>query len=216
MLYALIILVAGIALVLLLNLRIRIDLDRDRRLVFLGLGRSGPEIDFATRTGAVRLFGVRVKSFELGRAKKKAAVPAVPTEEKKAVKKPKRERPLKDVLAVAPRCVCAAVGYLIDLWKSIVVEELEGRVEAGFDSPDLTGQVYGYYQAALAAVPGVAGRFAWVPDWTGPSLSGSMRLTVALPLHRLALRTLVLMCKLPLRELIKLAIGKKKGVQDGQ
>ncbi len=216
MLYALLILVAAIALVLLLNLRIRVVLDRDHRLVFLGLGRSGPEMDLATRKGVVKLFGIRIKSFELRRAKKKPAAPVVPTEEKKAVKKPKRERPLRDVLTVAPRCARATVSYLIDLWKSVLIEELEGRVEAGFDSPDLTGQVYGYYQAALAAVPGVVDRLAWVPDWTGPSFSGSMRLTVALPLRRLLYRTTVLICKLPLRELIKLAIGKKKGVQDGQ
>jgi hypothetical protein len=216
MLYALIILVAAIALVLFLNLRIRIVLDRDHRLVFLGLGHSGPEVDFATRTGTVRLFGTRTKSFKLKRAKKKPAEPKLPTEEKKAAKKPKRERPLRDILSVAPRCARAAIGYLIDLWKSMAVEELDGRIEGGFDSPDLTGRVYGYYQAALAAAPGVTGRLAWVPDWTGPSFSGSLHLTVALPLHRLAFRTIVLICKLPLRELIKLAIGKKKGVQDGQ
>jgi hypothetical protein len=105
-------------------------------------------------------------------------------------------------------------GYFVSILKSVAVEEAQGEIEAGFDEPDITGRVFGYYQAALGMVPSVVGRVAFVPDWTGASFSASMRLSLALPLYKLIWRTLVLIARLPLRELVKLAIGKKRGDED--
>ena len=107
-------------------------------------------------------------------------------------------------------------SFSAGILRNIAIEEAQGEIRAGFDSPDLTGIAFGYYSAAAAAVPAMAGRLRFTPDWQGPSFAGKARLTVALPLYRLAARTIVLLFRLPLREMIKVAIGKKKGGQDGQ
>ncbi|MCK4632411.1 MAG: hypothetical protein KAT79_04020 [candidate division Zixibacteria bacterium] len=214
MTYLFLILIAVAVSLLLLRLRVRVALESDRRVIFVGLGRSGPEFDFAAKEGRFKLLGRSVRSFTLG-GKKKAA--GKKKSEKKAARKKRsaRVRSWRDMVRIGPSVVAASWSFLLDLLRSAVIEELEGEIEAGFDSPDLTGRAFGYYQAALATVPGVAGRFAYVPDWSGASFGGSLRLAIALPLYKLVFRMIILIVRLPLRELIKLAIGKKKGGQDG-
>ncbi|MFH1373449.1 MAG: hypothetical protein ABII79_06630 [bacterium] len=215
MITALLILVVVVAAVCLLNLRIRFELSEDRRLLFVGLGRTGPELDFAVSRGVFRLAGIRVKTFTIGERK--------PSKPKKKPEKPHREKPpkkatrsLRDILRVGSKCLQPLGSFLIGILKSVAVERLEGQIEGGFESPDLTGRVFGYYQAALAVAPGVVGRVRFIPDWTGASFGGTARVAVALPLYKLLARTAVLIYRLPLRELIRLAIGKKKGEQDVQ
>jgi hypothetical protein len=106
------------------------------------------------------------------------------------------------------------ISYLKIIVKSLAVEELQGEIEGGFDSPDLTGRAFGYYRAVLGAVPALAGHFRYYPVWTGAVFSGSLRLAVVLPLYKMLYRTLLLVFRLPLRKIIKVAIGTKKGEQD--
>ncbi len=214
--YALLILLSIIITFLLLNVRIRFILGDGKKLLFVGLGRSGPELDFAHRVGSIKLFGFKLKSFDIDKEKKKKPRKIKEkTRKVKAVKPPKRrKRSPRDFLRLLPRCVGPLWSYLVSVLKAAIVEELEGQVEGGFDRPHLTGAIFGYYQAALAAVPGVVGRVQYIPDWIGPSFSGAARLSVAIPVRKLLIRTAVLMYRLPLRDLLKLAIGKKKGVSD--
>jgi hypothetical protein len=207
-----------LAAICLLRLRVRFELGTDRRLLFVGLGRSGPEFDFVRRVQSFKLFGRTIKSAPMRKPDEKAAPkPEKPAEadDKRTEKKSKRVRPWHEVIGIIPKCTGALQRYSFGLLKSVVVEELDAQIEAGFEQPDLTGQLFGYYQAALAAVPSVVGRVQYQPDWTGASFAGSARLAVALPLYRLLYRTFLLICQLPLRRLIKLAIGKKRGGQDG-
>ncbi len=221
MLYLLLILLALFIAFLLLNIRVRFQLSDGRKLLFVGVGRSGPEFDFTCKAGSIMLFGVKVKSFEIRKEKKKKRKEAEEKARKAKVAKPpkpsKRIRvSLRDIYRVGPKCIGPLWAYTVSLLKAVAVEEVEGQVEAGFDSPHLTGAVFGYYQAALAAVPGVVGRVQFIPDWIGPSFSGAARVSVAIPVYKLLLRTIILTYRLPLRDLIKLAIGKKKGVSDVQ
>ena len=221
MLYLLLILLVLFIALLLLNIRVRFQLSDGRKLLFVGLGRSGPEFDFAGKAGSIMLFGMKVKSFEIDRVKKKKRKETKEKTRKAKVAKPpkppKRSRAsLGDIYRVGPKCIGPMWAYIVGLLKAVVVEELEGQVEGGFDSPHLTGAVFGYYQAALAAVPGVVGRVQFIPDWIGPSFSGAARVSVAIPVYKLLLRTIMLTYRLPLRDLLKLAIGKKKGVSDVQ
>lgn len=218
MLYILLILLLFAA-ILLLNVRVRFILSDSKKLLFVGVGRSGPEFDFLGRIGSVKLFGVKIKSFEIGKEKKRKEREAeAETKEAKAAepsKPPKWARvSLRDLYRIGPKCIKPLWAYLVSVLRAVVVEKLEGRVQVGFDSPDLTGAVFGYYQAALAAMPGVVGRLRYVPDWTGPSFRGAGRVSVAIPVYKLLLRTMVLTYRLPLRDLLKLAIRKKKGVSD--
>ena len=200
-----------LAAICLLRLRLRFELGSDRRLLFVGLGRSGPEYDFVRRIQSFMLFGQRIKSTPM----KKVEKAAEPKPEAQPREKARRVRPFGDILKAVPDVSRALWRYSIELLKSIAVEELEADVEAGFYEPDLTGQLFGYYQAALAAAPSVVGRVRFTPDWIGASFAGQARVAVALPLYRLLYRTLILIGQLPLRRLIKLAIGKKRGGQDG-
>jgi len=206
-----IILALLLAAICLLRLRLRFELGSDRRLLFVGLGRSGPEYDFVRRVQSFKLFGRCIKSTPM----KKVDKAAEPKPEAQPRKKAKRVRPFGDILRAVPEVSRALWRYTIGLLKSVMIEELEADVQAGFYEPDLTGQLFGYYQAALAAAPSVVGRVHYTPDWTGASFAGQARVAVALPLYRLLYRTLILICQLPLRRLIKLAIGKKRGGQDG-
>ena len=197
-----------------LRLRVRFELAENRRLLCLTIGRSGPEIDLSTRQGSLRLFGREIGKFKL--KEKKPEVKRAEVKEKPPPEKAKRTRSLRDILRVLPQCAKPLGVYLITLLKATAVEELEGEIKAGFAQPDLTGMTFGYYQAALAAVPSVVGRIDYIPDWDGASFSGSARISVALPLYRLIYRTVILLVRLPLRKLVKLAIGEKKGAEDGK
>lgn len=224
-------LIIGIVLVLagaLLALRLRVRFEiagSERRLLFVSLGRSGSEFDFSRKSGTVHLFGRGVKSFEIGKKKSERPDKKVKRDEQKRARaakkkaeaaKPKRKRSLRAALQVLPQCAKALWTYGIGLIKAAIVEEAEGEIQAGFEQPDITGKMFGYYQAALAAVPSVAGRVRYYPDWSGASFAGSMRVAVAIPLYKLIWRTTVLVVHLPVMKLIKLAIGKKEGVQDGK
>ncbi len=223
MLYLFIAIIVLLAALLLARLRLRLEISDDRKLLFIGVGRTGPELDFRTRRGVVRLFGYRTGQFVLARGEK-----SVKEQIKKAVKgeepeaadakkaKPKRKRSLKEIAAIVPQSLRALGSYLLGLMQAAIVEQAEGEIEAGFDSPHLTGQMFGYYQAALGAAPALLGRVAYTPDWSGASFSGSVRCAVAWPVYRLLWQTTLLVFRLPVTKIVKLAIGTKEGVQDGK
>ena len=212
MLYILSAIVIIVVAVMLLRFRIRLDLSKERRLLFVGLGRTGHEHDFASGRGKLRLFGLNIKSIKAEKEKPKAK--PKPAKKPKKKKKITRQRSIADILRVVPAVGRAVTGYMYSLLKSLIVEKLEGEIQAGFETPDLTGQAYGFYQAALGSVPSIGGRLKFIPDWEGQSFNGAAKVSVAIPLYRVFVRTVVLIFRLPLRDLIKLAIGKKKGDQD--
>jgi hypothetical protein len=223
MIYLLIAIIVLLGALLLARLRLRLEISDDRKLLFVGLGRTGPEYDFRTGRGVFRLFGFRTREFVLARGKKsvkeeiKEAVRQEKAEEAKTKKaKPKRKRSIKDIAAIVPQSLKALGRYLLGLMKSAVVEQAEGEIEAGFEEPHLTGQLFGYYQAALGVAPSLVGRVAYVPDWSGASFSGAVRCAVAWPVYRLAWQTTLLVFRLPVTKIVKLAIGTKEGVQDGK
>jgi hypothetical protein len=212
MLYILLLIVLALFAFMLLRIRIRFEFSKDSSLLFVGLGRSGPELDLRRKTGVVKLFNVRLIRFEIAKDKKRK-LPKVGKKKQKPQKtapKKIRKRSPRDIINVARKSIKPLWTYTINLLKTVAVEELEGRVEAGFEQPHLTGALFGYYQAALAAVPSVVEKVQYVPDWTGASFRGSCKVAMALPLYELLGRTAVLVIRLPLRDIIKLAIGKKK------
>lgn len=215
MLYIVLTIVIVAVAVLMLRLRLSLLVSRRQQLLFVGLGRTGPEFDLGARRGAIKICGLKVKDLKAeDRAEAKEKPKKKP--EKKEKKPSRRERRMLDVLRLIPAVGKAAWGYVLSMLRSVSMEYLEGEIDAGFESPDMTGTVFGYYQAALGVVPSVAGRFRFRPDWDGPSFDGNFRASFALPLYALVWNTIVFVFKLPLREIIKVAIGKKKGGQSGQ
>ncbi len=71
------------------------------------------------------------------------------------------------------------------------------------------------YYSTVSVVPSIEKNFKYYPDWNNESLQGSLRGAIAIPIYKIIQITSVLLVQLPLRELIKLAIGKKEGGQDG-
>jgi hypothetical protein len=209
-------LLAGAALFSLLRIRVRAELGTDVRYVFVGLGRSGARLDFVGRRREYRLFGLTVKRRSLDREKPPAEKKAAKSREPEKPAKEKRPVPWRDILQLVPQVGRALRDYLIGLARSLIVEQLEAEIEAGFDQPDLTGKAFGYYQAALAAAPGVVGRLQYRPVWDRAAFSGSGRVTVALPLYRLLGRTAQFIWRLPLRALWKITIGSKRGDRNEQ
>ena len=211
MLYVLLILVVLAVSVLMLHLRLCLEYSDNRRLLFVGLGRSGPEIDFVSRRVRVRLCGIPIGSVALTGKQEPAT-----TAEKKQVAGPRQTK--KNIgawLAVLPQTAAALWRYIVGLLRATVIEQAEGEIRGGFDTPDVTGQVYGCYQAALAAVPAVAGRIRYTPDWTGASFAATMRLRASLPMYRLAWSTLVLLWELPIVKIVRLVRNDRKGVRNG-
>ncbi len=220
MFYLLLAFIALFIAVSLLRLRLRFEFSPQSRILFIGLGHSGPQVDFIRKEGMLRICGLNLGRFAFGRRKEKL-VSARERRERlgkppKKAKRP-RTRPARDIVRVGRQCLHPAWHYAVGLLRSTVVEELHGRVEGGFGSPDVTGMAYGYYQAALAAVPQLVARVDYIPVWVGPFFNGSGKIAVALPLYKLVGRTVQLLWRLPLREIIKLAIGnKQKGESDVQ
>jgi len=198
-----------------LRIRFRAEFNADNRIIFFGLGRSGPEIDFIAGVGRFRLF-----NYELG----KFAVKRVPRNFSEAgdfAGTIRREAKLREKTAgqawsIFKRSLKPLYNFFVSLFKATVIEEMKAEVAGGFDDPALTGSTFGYYQAAIGAVPALAGRVNYYPDWMGASLSGSFKMSVALPLYRLVGSFIRLLWQLPLREIAKMAIGKKKGASDGE
>ena len=213
---ALTIVIVLFAAFLLVRLRVRVEISPERRTLFVGLGRTGPEVDFINREIRIRLSGFSVKRFSLDHPERHAKIVApekrlTPRAAKDT--KPSRRRSVSMALQALPQGLNAMWKYFVGLLKATIIERAEGEIEAGFSAPHITGQVYGCYQMALAAVPALAGRFQFVPVWTGPSFSGRLNVCIAWPVYRLAWQTALLVWRLPKRKLYKLAIGEKKGVQ---
>lgn len=222
---------------LLLRVRIRLQVEKDRRVLFFGLGRSGSELDFLSDEIRIKLAGLTIKVMS-SEAVKPASTPAGAPKTRaprafrlrtKLWRKSKREfTRLRDgvlaasggtvtELAKATRTVIKAVFlFIVDIVRDSRLEEFQARVEGGFDSPDLTGQAYGYYCALAGALPTSAGRVQFVPDWTGASLSGSARVSIAIPLYLLIYRTVRFLLRLPIKTIIRMARLKNEGGSDVQ
>lgn len=207
---------------LMLRLRLRCQIGEGQRLLFIGLGRSGVELDWSEKTGRILLFGLRLRQFELD---KKRVVKKVsdkkPKPEKikkiKRTKKTKRIRPIQDILLVLKSSFGPIWRWIISVLRATRFEELNGDIKGGFEAIDLTGQAYGYYHALVGAVPALSGRVKYYPDWEGVSFEANFRASLVVPLYSLVGRTIVLVLRLPLRKIINLAIGRKKvGNPNGQ
>jgi len=212
MIYILTILLIIVIAVMLLNIRIKAIWSSTRKWFFVGLGRTGIEFDVILKKGVFKLAGIPIRRFDTISDKEKKIRKL--SSQKKATDKPapsRRQRSWRLALQILPKCSKELISYFVNILKTLVIEELEAELEGGFDSPDMTGTAFGYYQAALAAVPSIFSRIRYVPDWTSASISGSARLSIAMPLYKFIWRTVVLIWRLPLRKVFKLAIGTKKG-----
>lgn len=215
MMYAVLILVVLVVGVLILRIRVRLELSDDTRVLFVGLGRSGPEFDFAAQRGILKLFGIRIKAFSLEKKAKVEPSEIPDVEEIQKVAKKKRPKPdWRQVLEIVPKVATASFRYLARLVRGVIIEQAEGTIRAGFEEPDVTGQVYGYYQCLAGAIPGLAGHLTYVPVWDEPTFSGRARFTAALPLYRLAWATVRLLVDLPIRKLYRVFIGSKRGADN--
>ncbi len=201
-----------ITLTLLLKIRLKLHLEDTLKTVFFGLGRSGLAYNFISKRFSIQLLGKKLKEISSEKTtEKKSKV----TKTVKKSDKPKRVRPIKDILQLIPKSSKALYNYTISLLKSVIVEELEGQISGGFDSPDITGQLFGYYQAAYYAVPSVVGRVQYQPNWTEASFDANLRASVAIPLYKIMYRSIILFFSLPLRDIIKITIGRKERSHDG-
>lgn len=203
-----------IFLTLLLKIRLKLQLEDTHKTAFFGLGRSGISYDFLSKQLSLFFIGKKLKTLQK-ESKPTETIKVEKKKEKKSTEKPKRIRPLKDMLQLIPKSSKALFKYTVSLLKSVVIEELEGEIHAGFDSPDITGTVFGYYQAAFAAVPSVVGRLKYYPDWTDASFNANLRASVAIPLYKILYRSIILFFSLPLRDIIKITIGRKERSHDG-
>jgi len=208
--------------VLLMRVRIRLEQSVHRGTLFFGLGRSGLLFDFRVRQLSLRLFGLRLKSFSLRPRTPEPSAPQAPpsqtgapqagrTVSRATVKRRRRLPALGDLWQLLSRSAGAFADFFFGLLADAIVEQADGEVVAGFESPHLTGQIYGCYQAALAIAPSVVGRIGFVPVWTGPTFDGSFRLAVAWPVYRLGWRAIKLVVRLPIRTIVRMAISSREG-----
>lgn len=212
---------------LMLRLRLRCRIGEGERLLFIGLGRSGIELDWSEKTektGWIMLFGWRLKRFDLDKELLKKKVSD--REGKPELSKPrekKRPRDVKEILAVFSSSLVPLWRWLVALLRATEFEELQGDIKGGFEAIDLTGQAFGYYHALVGAVPALSGRVNYYPDWEGRSFEAKVKASLVMPLYSLVGRTTQLVFRLPLRKIIILAIGRRKkekkekvGNPDGQ
>jgi hypothetical protein len=204
---------------LFVRLRVRLEISRESRQLFVGLGRTGAEFDFAAKRLRVRVCGLCLRTVGLRpvsrpavfrRAKKEKEVKWPSASKKKS----RRRRSWRDLSAFLPRFARGSWRYLLDLAGDAIVERAEGTINAGFERPDLTGLAFGWYQAAVGCAPALAGRVAYVPDWTGASFDGSLRLSIAWPVYRMIHRTAAWLVWIRVVKIILWSIGTKEGGRD--
>lgn len=213
--YVLTVIALFIVAVLLLRIRLRAHIGSEHRWLFVGLGRSGVHADFVHNQLTLRWAGLNVYQRPLT-IEKKPPSPEPPSTPKEPEKKPspRRHISISEVMDLLRRSRGAIWTYIVGLLRAVTVEQLEAEIEAGFDQPHVTGQVFGYYQAALATVPSVVGRVNYLPDYTGSSFSGALKASIALPLYKWLYRSIVLLWQLPLKDIVRMTIGSNKGEQD--
>ncbi|NOY89222.1 MAG: hypothetical protein GXO93_07540 [FCB group bacterium] len=205
MLYLLAILLIVLALLLISKIRIKAIIKPDGKTLFVGLGHIGTEYDFISKKSVFKIFKLKIKL-----RKKIEKIKKTPKTKPKAKKKKITWNFIKQMAKHSQ----AIWQYLSSLVKSVTIEKLEGKIVGGFERPDLTGIMFGYYQATMAIAPQISKRFQFVPDWQGNSWQATLQASLAIPFYKFMFHTLSLILKLPLRELLKVAIGKKKGAQD--
>ncbi len=203
---------------LVLRLRLRAEIGTRQRWLFVGIGRTGLHADFVTSLLRVRWAGLTVYCRPLAvsvRSEDRQPAPAERPGPKKPAKR-RRHVPISELLDLLRRSRSAIWTYAVGLLRAVIVEQLEAEIEGGFDQPHLTGQAFGYYQAALAAVPAVVGRVNYIPDYTGASLNGALKASIALPVYKWLYRSIVLLWQLPIKDIVRMTIGSNKGEQDAQ
>jgi hypothetical protein len=210
--------------ILLLRIRIGCDLGPERKFVFARIGRSGSEYDFTTKKMIIRLFGLRIKEFTMSRGNK-PETGAAPKETEfgteaspeKPESKPKgnRVRPLGLLVEIVGESSKALWHFVVAILKGIIVEEAQGELTIGFDSPNVTGKAFGYYHAVAWAAPSLTNRISVTPVFTGKVMTGKARVTLALPVYVLAYRTGKLLVQMPLRKIIRYSRGIQKGAEHG-
>jgi len=204
------IIVLFLGVITLLHIRLRLIMESNRKTLFVGLGRTGVLTNFTDSSRSIIIAGRKIQTSVI--TKKERPAP----EKKKPYKTSTRTRSIKDILAIIPDTFRAVSKYVYSIIKSIIIEEFEVEVNAGFPEPHLTGMAFGYYQAAIAAVPGINKHFKFIPDWNGGSISGAVKTTVSIPLYKIIYRTIIMVFQLPLRKLIKLAIGRKARLEQSR
>ena len=202
------------------RLRFRAELSDRRRLLFFGIGRSGVQVDYVANVTRIRLFGLTVKTIprlESDTESFDTESPVTPTpitKDKVRTRRQKgRKRPLhiREWLDIAITSLRAVRKYMAELFRAVIVEEAEAEIRAGFESPNVTGELYGYYQALIGAVPSLAPRLRFYPDWMGISFSGSARLSLAIPMYALLYRTGLMIFRLPILKTYRLVKEQRKG-----
>ncbi len=207
---------------LVLRLRFRVELSDTRRLLFFGIGRSGVQVDYVADVTRVRLFGMTVRTMPRGEtgatglSEESTPISATAVTKKEVEKKGRgsgRRRALhiREWLEIGSRSLRAIRMYVADLFRAIIVEEAEAEIRAGFESPNLTGEAYGYYHALIGAVPSLAARLRFYPDWMGKSFAGSARLSLAIPMYALLYRTALMIFRMPIVKTIRLVREQRKG-----
>jgi hypothetical protein len=228
MMYILLVVVLLIAMFLRARLRIRLHLSPERKLLFVGLGRTGPEFDFVDRVIRIKLFGLKIRQVTMRKAEREAenglpeqvdtSSPSVePAARKKSdVPKVKRHRPFSLLLQIISESGRALWNFVVAIFKGVIVEEAEGELTFGFDSPDTTGKLFGYYHAVAFAMPGLTKRLNIIPDFSGKVATGRAKVTLALPMWVLAYRIGRLITQVPIRKIIRYSRGETKGARHGE
>jgi hypothetical protein len=217
MIYFLLVILLLLVAFLLLRLRVRVELTENRRILFAGLGRSGVEIDFLSDISRIKMFGFTVRTIHRTESDEDEPITSKPISLCKEKKPPKPKARSKssasitDILKISLKVISASWKFVVEIFKSIIVEEAEADIHAGFETPDMTGQVYGYYQAAIYAIPSFGKRVRFYPDWMGASFTGRAKLSLALPVYALVYRLLLLLMRLPILKIIRLIRAKQKG-----
>ena len=91
---------------------------------------------------------------------------------------------------------------------------LRAEIAGGASEPDITGELYGAYQALKFALPGAVS-VSYRPDFTAEKFSGRVEVGLAFRLARLSKETLVFIFRLPILKLIKLYRKLRTGGKNG-
>lgn len=160
-------------------------------------------------TGGVRFLFVKKR---FGKRKPKEKPGTEPVRENGSGEKPSIEQ-LRQILR-EHLLIRQLVALFADSVKKVLVLPeryyLDVDLTGGFQSPDITGQVYGLVQVGRS-IPSDALSLAYDPDFTADRIQGTITIGSVLKAYKLIILLIIIAWRLPKIKLIKMYRKFKKG-----
>lgn len=199
-----------VTVMLFIRFRVRLVLNEGESLFFAGYGRTGYEYNFTTDIETLKLCGFTITQLKKTKQQPKRERSAISTYRTGYRTLKNRGQEIRQLAAIVPKSGKAVLRFGWTILKRLTLEECRAHITAGFDSPDQTGRVLGWYYSIVGAVPSLRERLFFTPVWDRATLDASGRLTISIPLYKIIGPLARLIHDIPWKQIIRLTKQNQK------